>query len=111
MIHKLRRISMLTPSRATSLEAEMIRTEWASCQRAGGFQFTCSYGIGGSLCCQPEPVPFPDIRWQFLGALPITEIEPPPAFPANDELLLKSLERTAIEAVRFNGTEIGRASC
>ena len=26
-----------------------------------------------------------------------------PAFPANDELLLKSLERTAIEAVRFNG--------
>jgi hypothetical protein len=47
---------------------------------------------------------FPDIRWQFLGALPLTEIEPPPAFPANDELLLKSLERTAIEAVRFNGT-------
>ena len=47
---------------------------------------------------------FPDIRWQFLGALPIAEIEPSPAFPANDELLLKSLERTAIEAVRFNGT-------
>ena len=43
-------------------------------------------------------------RWQFLGALPFTEIEPSPAFPANDELLLKSLERTAIEAVRFNGT-------
>jgi hypothetical protein len=47
---------------------------------------------------------FPGIRWQFLGALPIAEIEPSPAFPANDELLLKSLERTAIEAVRFNGT-------
>jgi hypothetical protein len=40
----------------------------------------------------------------ILGALPIAEIEPSPAFPANDELLLKSLERTAIEAVRFNGT-------
>ena len=47
---------------------------------------------------------FPGIRWQFLGALPVAEIEPSPAFPANDELLLKSLERTAIEAVRFNGT-------
>jgi hypothetical protein len=46
----------------------------------------------------------PGIRWQFLGALPIAEIEPSPAFPANDELLLKPLERTAIEAVRFNGT-------
>ena len=47
---------------------------------------------------------FSGIRGQFLGALPFTEIEPSPAFPANDELLLKSLERTAIEAVRFNGT-------
>jgi hypothetical protein len=64
--------------------------------------FNCSYGIGGSLRCQPSR--FPDIRWQFLGALPIAEIEPSSAFSANDELLLKSLERTAIEAVRFNGT-------
>ena len=47
---------------------------------------------------------FEVITWQFLGALPVTEIEAPPAFPANDELLLKSFERTAIEAVRFNGT-------
>jgi hypothetical protein len=44
------------------------------------------------------------MRWQFLGALPIAEIEPSPAIPANDKLLLKSLERTTIEAVRFNGT-------
>ena len=44
---------------------------------------------------------FPGIIWHFPGALPITEIERSPAFPANDELLLKSLELTAIEAVRF----------
>jgi hypothetical protein len=47
---------------------------------------------------------FEVITWQFLGALPVTEIEAPPAFPANDELLLKSFERTAIEPVRFNRT-------
>jgi hypothetical protein len=47
---------------------------------------------------------FPDIRWRFRDALPITNIEPSSAFPADDVLLLKSFKRTAIEAVRFNGT-------
>jgi hypothetical protein len=47
---------------------------------------------------------FRDVIRPFRTAIPITDIEPPPTFPADDVLLLKSLERTAIEAVRFNGT-------
>jgi hypothetical protein len=45
-----------------------------------------------------------DFRRRFQGSLPITDIEPPAAFPADDELLFKSLKGPTIEAVCFNGT-------
>lgn len=47
---------------------------------------------------------FRDISQRFRATLPITNIEPPAAFPAYDVLLLKPLKRPTIEAVCFNGT-------
>jgi hypothetical protein len=47
---------------------------------------------------------FRDVKWPFRTAIPITDIESPPAFPADDVLHVKPLVRSAIEAVRFNGT-------
>jgi hypothetical protein len=43
-------------------------------------------------------------NWRITLSVPLLEVEPPAAFPADDVLLLKSLKRPAIEAVRFNGT-------
>ena len=43
------------------------------------------------------------IRRRFRATLPITNIEPPAAFPADDVLLLKPFKRPTIEAVCFNG--------
>ena len=47
---------------------------------------------------------FREIRRRFRATLPITNVEPPAAFPADDVLLLKPLKRPTIEAVCFNGT-------
>jgi hypothetical protein len=47
---------------------------------------------------------FWEIGRQFPAILPITNIEPPAALPAEDVLLLKPLKRPTIEAVCFNGT-------
>jgi hypothetical protein len=41
---------------------------------------------------------------QFRRVVPITHIEPPAAIPADDELLIKSLKRPAIQAVRLDGS-------
>ena len=46
---------------------------------------------------------FREIRRRFRATLPITNVEPPAAFPADDVLLLKPLKRPTIEAVCFNG--------
>jgi hypothetical protein len=40
---------------------------------------------------------------QFRPVVPITQIELPAAAPAEDKLLIKSLKRPAIQAVRLDG--------
>jgi hypothetical protein len=47
---------------------------------------------------------FRDVIRPFRTAIPVTDVELPSTFAADDVLLLKPLIWPAIEAVRFNGT-------